>query len=70
MSRVRLMIDFPSVHDMLDWVKNCQIDAEIPLDTAVYKADALDTMKPGITPANTYLLRRDGDRSEDQKAKP
>jgi hypothetical protein len=60
----RLVIDFRSADDMLDWfedLRDIRIGA-FPDTATIFKMDALDLKS--ITHGKTYIVKRQGDRPE------
>lgn len=64
--KVRLMLDFPNADAMKEWVRESLKDGALPKEAAVFQMDGLDERKDvgGATAANTYIVRRAGDRPD------
>ena len=68
--KVRLMLDFPNLDALKDWARTSLKDGTLPAEAAVFQMDGLDDRKDsGITPANTFIVRRAGDRPQQAQLK-
>jgi hypothetical protein len=63
--KARLAIDFTSRAALADFVERAKQAGLLPEGSVAYEMDALDKQSGGgVTPHNTYLVRRVGDRPE------
>src|SRR5262245_3472504 len=53
---------FPNEGVLQGWVQAARREGFLPDDAAVYRQDGLDVTKAGVTPANTFIVRRVGER--------
>lgn len=64
--KCRVAIDFNNRGDLLEWVEGVKAAGMLPDDAVVFMQDGLDTegRAGGITPTNTFVVKRKGDRGE------
>lgn len=58
----RLIIDFSDEESMTTWLRDARRVGAFPLDTTIFKMDAIDRDK--ITQGAWFIVRRKGDRAQ------